>query len=81
MNDRNAQSIELAGRLEEVEDQALRHGKKIIAKLEERVRAMEGELGEFERAQEEKARSAYPSCLKKSTSRGPTYSWRAEQIK
>jgi len=28
-----------------VEDQALRHGKKIIAKLEERVRAMEGELG------------------------------------
>ena len=36
----------MAGRLEEVEEQALRHGKKIIAKLEERVRAMEGDLGE-----------------------------------
>ena len=35
----------MAGRLEEVEEQALRHGKKIIAKLEERVRAMEGDLG------------------------------------
>ena len=68
MNCRNTQSIELAGRLEEVEEQALRHGKKIIAKLEERVRAMEGELGEFESAQEEKARSPYPSYLKKSTS-------------
>ena len=57
MNCRNTQSIELAGRLEEVEEQALRHGKKIIAKLEERVRAMEGELGEFGSAQEDRARS------------------------
>ena len=42
----HAQTIELAGRLDEVEEQALRHGKKIIAKLEERVRALEGELSE-----------------------------------
>ena len=41
----------MAGRLEEVEEQALRHGKKIIAKLEERVRAMEGDLGKcFQRS-------------------------------
>ena len=44
----HAQSIELQGRLDEVEEQALRHGKKILAKLEDRVRALEGELGKEE---------------------------------
>jgi myosin heavy chain 6/7 len=43
----HAQSVELAGMLDETEDQALRHGKKVIAKLEERVRAMESELGMY----------------------------------
>ena len=41
-----AQSAELQNRLVDVESTALRHGKKIIAKLEERVRGLEDELGE-----------------------------------
>merc|ERR1719210_2890798 len=40
-----AQSAELQNRLVDVESTALRHGKKIIAKLEERVRGLEDELG------------------------------------
>jgi len=40
----SAQSIELASRLEDVETTALRHGRKIVAKLEERVRLIENEL-------------------------------------
>ena len=40
-----AQSQELQQRLVDVETTALRHGKKIIAKLEERVRGLEDELG------------------------------------
>ena len=40
----SAQSIELASRLEDVETTALRHGRKIVAKLEERVRLLENEL-------------------------------------
>ncbi len=43
----HAQSMELQARLEEVEENAIRHGRKILAKLEERVRALEGELCEF----------------------------------
>jgi len=40
-----AQCMELQARLEDVETTALRHGKKIIAKLEERLRFLESELG------------------------------------
>ena len=40
----SAQSMELASRLEDVETTALRHGRKIVAKLEERVRLIENEL-------------------------------------
>jgi hypothetical protein len=40
----SAQSLELASRLDDVESTALRHGRKIVAKLEERVRLLEGEL-------------------------------------
>lgn len=40
----SAQSMELRSRLEDVETTALRHGRKIVAKLEERVRALESEL-------------------------------------
>ena len=36
----HAQSLELQGRLDEVEEQAIRHGKKVLAKLEERVRGL-----------------------------------------
>ena len=39
----SAQSLELQGRLDDVETTALRHGRKIVAKLEERVRALEAE--------------------------------------
>ena len=39
-----AQFNELQNRLDEVETTALKHGKKIIAKLEERVRALQDEL-------------------------------------
>ena len=39
-----AQSMELQSRLDDVETTALRHGRKIVAKLEERVRALESEL-------------------------------------
>ena len=53
----------MAGRLEEVEEQALRHGKKIIAKLEERVRAMEGDLGEYSNYSGSEKRELHPSCL------------------
>ena len=41
------QSAELQNRLVDVESTALRHGKKIIAKLEERVRGLEDELGKL----------------------------------
>ena len=44
----SAQSMELQGRLDEVEENAVRHAKKILAKLEERVRALEGELGKIQ---------------------------------
>ena len=40
----SAQSLELQNRLDDVETTALRHGRKIVAKLEERVRSLEGEL-------------------------------------
>ena len=40
----SSQSLELQSRLEDVETTALRHGRKIVAKLEERVRALESEL-------------------------------------
>ena len=40
----SSQSLELASRLDEVETHALKHGRKIVAKLEERVRALESEL-------------------------------------
>ena len=43
----SAQSMELASRLEDVETTALRHGRKIVAKLEERVRLIENELCKF----------------------------------
>lgn len=43
----SAQSMELQSRLEDVETTALRHGRKIVAKLEERVRALESELCKF----------------------------------
>ena len=43
----SAQSIELASRLEDVETTALRHGRKIVAKLEERVRLLENELCKY----------------------------------
>lgn len=43
----HAQSLELQTRLDEVEEQAIRHGKKVLAKLEERVRGLEGELGTY----------------------------------
>ena len=39
----SAQSLELQSRLDDVETTALRHGRKIVAKLEERVRALESE--------------------------------------
>lgn len=42
----HGQSMELQSRLDEVEEAAIRHGKKVLAKLEERVRSLEGELGE-----------------------------------
>ncbi len=42
----HAQSLELQSRLDEVEENAIRHGRKILAKLEDRVRALEGELCE-----------------------------------
>lgn len=42
-----AQSQELQQRLVDVEATALRHGRKIIAKLEERVRSLEEELGKY----------------------------------
>ena len=40
-----SQCNEMQSRLADVEAMALRHGKKIIAKLEERCRALEDELG------------------------------------
>ena len=40
-----SQCTEMQSRLADVEAMALRHGKKIIAKLEERCRALEDELG------------------------------------
>ena len=40
-----SQCNEMQCRLADVEAMALRHGKKIIAKLEERCRALEDELG------------------------------------
>lgn len=40
-----SQSMELQARLDEVEENAIRHGKKVLAKLEERVRNLEDELG------------------------------------
>ena len=40
----HSQSMELQARLDDVEENAIRHGKKVLAKLEERVRAIEGEL-------------------------------------
>ena len=40
----HSQSSELQARLDDIEEQALRHGRKIIQKLEERVRSLEGEL-------------------------------------
>ena len=42
-----AQSMELQSRLDDVETTALRHGRKIVAKLEERVRALESELCKY----------------------------------
>lgn len=42
-----AQCVELQARLEDVETTALRHGKKIISKLEERLRFLESEYGNF----------------------------------
>ena len=42
----HAQSLELQSRLDEVEEAAARHARKVLAKLEERVRALEAELGE-----------------------------------
>ena len=42
-----SQSMELQARLDDVEENAIRHGKKVLAKLEERVRAIEGELCKF----------------------------------
>ncbi len=44
----SAQSLELQSRLEDVETSALRHGRKIVAKLEERVRSLESELCKFD---------------------------------
>lgn len=43
----HAQSAELQARLDEVEEAAIRHGKKVLAKLEEKARALEGDLGEW----------------------------------
>ena len=40
-----SQCHEMQSRLVDVEATALRHGKKIIGKLEERARALEDELG------------------------------------
>lgn len=40
----HGQSLELQARLDEVEENAIRHGKKVLAKLEERCRMLEGEL-------------------------------------
>ena len=40
----SAQSLELQARLDDVETTALRHGRKIVAKLEERMRSLESEL-------------------------------------
>ena len=42
-----SQCTEMMSRLADVEAMALRHGKKIIAKLEERCRALEDELGKI----------------------------------
>ena len=42
-----SQCTEMMSRLADVEAMALRHGKKIIAKLEERCRALEDELGKM----------------------------------
>ena len=42
-----SQCTEMMSRLADVEAMALRHGKKIIAKLEERCRALEDELGKL----------------------------------
>ena len=44
-----AQSMELQSRLDDVETTALRHGRKIVAKLDERVRALESELCKYMR--------------------------------
>ena len=43
----SSQSLELQSRLEDVETTALRHGRKIVAKLEDRVRALEIELCKY----------------------------------
>ncbi len=40
----HSQSLELQSRLDEVEENAIRHGRKVLAKLEEKVRGLEGEL-------------------------------------
>ena len=43
----SSQSLELQSRLEDVETTALRHGRKIVSKLEERTRALESELCKY----------------------------------